>query len=347
MKFDGAGSVTLNGARVFFFKKGTSCPVIFRSLRSFAPAACAVLPSIPPPGPLHSSGTRSGTNPSTASAMSVSQEPRRISPSVITSKPNSICLFSASRIARSSAARSGSSGRLPAACAARACSSSGGRSRLPTCSARKGAGMSVISSCSKAGNFVQLREKHRNSIGGQEPRQERTARGRLSGGGKIKGRCGARPGAAMFTKSIHFSREFVEPDVQSRALLGGEFAEHHAHAEAGVGVDDRPGKLAGAAAVANDETNGSIFRKGIDRVDVAAAGAQFRDARAILHDAYDFRFGDKCETRSGTGQGVGRIAHVMYRSGDDEAEDASTHCNRGANMRRGGAEMSAKEPSVL
>ena len=46
------------------------------------PTACAVLPSDPPPGPFQSSITLCETKPSTASAMSVSQEPRRNSPSV-------------------------------------------------------------------------------------------------------------------------------------------------------------------------------------------------------------------------------------------------------------------------
>ncbi len=64
-----------------------------RALCNFAPTTFAVLPSEPPPGPFQSSITLSGTKPSTASAMSVSQEPRRSSPSLKMSRPSCHCLF--------------------------------------------------------------------------------------------------------------------------------------------------------------------------------------------------------------------------------------------------------------
>jgi len=76
------GSVILIGPGACAFRKPTSCAVSRRACRSRAPATWAVLPSVAAPGPRQSSMTRSGTNPSTASAMSVSHEPRRNSPSV-------------------------------------------------------------------------------------------------------------------------------------------------------------------------------------------------------------------------------------------------------------------------
>ena len=69
MKLDGAGTVTLNGPGACCCRNGSSWYVRLRTFRSRAPATWAVLASTPPPGPRHSSGTRSGTNPSTASAM--------------------------------------------------------------------------------------------------------------------------------------------------------------------------------------------------------------------------------------------------------------------------------------
>src|SRR5919197_2775904 len=69
---------------------------------------------------------------------SMCQEVRRNSPSVAERSPTSRCILTTSRIAASSTARSASSSMRPAACSSRAWSSSGGRSRLPTWSARNG-----------------------------------------------------------------------------------------------------------------------------------------------------------------------------------------------------------------
>src|SRR4028119_356487 len=66
------------------------------------------------------------------------QEARRNSPSVADWRPTSSCIPTTSRIAPSSAARSSSAVARPAAKSSRALRSSGGRSRLPTWSARKG-----------------------------------------------------------------------------------------------------------------------------------------------------------------------------------------------------------------
>src|SRR3954463_3740753 len=69
---------------------------------------------------------------------SMCQVARRNSPSVTDRNPTSSCMRTASSIAASSAALRPSSSSLPAACASRASCSSGGRSRLPTWSARNG-----------------------------------------------------------------------------------------------------------------------------------------------------------------------------------------------------------------
>src|SRR3954452_8462376 len=69
---------------------------------------------------------------------SMCQVARRNSPSVTDRNPTSSCMRTASSIAASSAALRPSSSSLPAACASRASCSSGGRSRLPTWSARYG-----------------------------------------------------------------------------------------------------------------------------------------------------------------------------------------------------------------
>jgi hypothetical protein len=85
-KFDGAGTVTLNGAGspgspgspgsdvASDFMSGTSWAVSIWRLRSVAPTIFAVVFSGPPPGPCHSSMTLSGMKPSTESAMPVSHE---------------------------------------------------------------------------------------------------------------------------------------------------------------------------------------------------------------------------------------------------------------------------------
>ena len=69
---------------------------------------------------------------------SMCQEARRNSPSVTDCSPASSCMRTTSRIASSSACARPASSSRPAACASRASSSSGGRSRLPTWSARNG-----------------------------------------------------------------------------------------------------------------------------------------------------------------------------------------------------------------
>src|SRR5690349_13055696 len=69
---------------------------------------------------------------------SMCQDVRRNSPSVAERSPTSACMATMSRIASSSAAFSCSAEMRPAAWSERACSSAGGRSRLPTWSARKG-----------------------------------------------------------------------------------------------------------------------------------------------------------------------------------------------------------------
>ena len=69
---------------------------------------------------------------------------RRNSPSVAERRPTSSCSLTASRIASSSTARSSSASIVSLAKSSRACSSAGGRSRLPTWSARNGG---VITGC--------------------------------------------------------------------------------------------------------------------------------------------------------------------------------------------------------
>src|SRR5438093_367200 len=71
---------------------------------------------------------------------SMCQEARRNSPSVAVRRPTSRCRATTSRIAASSASRRASASIAPEANASRASSSSGGRSRLPTWSARNGGG---------------------------------------------------------------------------------------------------------------------------------------------------------------------------------------------------------------
>src|ERR671915_327299 len=69
---------------------------------------------------------------------SMCQEARRNSPSVADWSPTFLCIRTTSRIASSSTARSRSAETCPAAKPSRASRSSGGRSRLPTWSARNG-----------------------------------------------------------------------------------------------------------------------------------------------------------------------------------------------------------------
>src|SRR5579875_952915 len=69
---------------------------------------------------------------------SMCHDVRRNSPSVTVCSPTSRCSSMTSRMAASSAARSASASMRPASKSARALMSSGGRSRLPTWSARKG-----------------------------------------------------------------------------------------------------------------------------------------------------------------------------------------------------------------
>ena len=80
---------------------------------------------------------------------SMCQDCRRISPSVASRRPTSSCIRTAARIASSSTARSSAAVIVPAAKRSRAVLTSGGRSRLPTWSARNGG-------LGRSGNLVLL-----------------------------------------------------------------------------------------------------------------------------------------------------------------------------------------------
>src|SRR3954470_22660161 len=71
---------------------------------------------------------------------SMCQEARRNSPSVAERSPASSCLRTTSRIASSSRPRSSAASIRPSLKSSRACSSCGGRRRLPTRSGREGGG---------------------------------------------------------------------------------------------------------------------------------------------------------------------------------------------------------------
>ena len=116
-----------------------------------------------------------------------------------------------------------------------------------------------------AEKLVQLFEKQRNSIGGKSQRQESHLPPFVEVIGFV-----AESGCIL---SVQFSREFIQPDVECGALLGGQPREHHAHAEAGVRVDDRPAEVASTATIANAEAHVRIFGKRVDGIDVAAARA--------------------------------------------------------------------------
>src|SRR5262245_24077675 len=73
------------------------------------------------------------------------QDERRNSPSVMPWRPTSSCIFTMPRMASSSTSRSSSSVSRPALCSARARVKAGGRSRLPTWSARNGGWFNGIS----------------------------------------------------------------------------------------------------------------------------------------------------------------------------------------------------------
>ena len=77
-------------------------------------------------------------NPSSASITPADHERRRNSPSVTAGMPISSWKATMPRIAASSAARNPAASSLPARRALTASSSSGGRTKLPTCSARNG-----------------------------------------------------------------------------------------------------------------------------------------------------------------------------------------------------------------
>ena len=83
-------------------------------------------------------GSRRPRRPASPPRKSKCHQARRNSPSVTAFSPTASCFFTTSRIARSSTARNSSAPMLPSARAARASFSSGGRSRLPTSSARNG-----------------------------------------------------------------------------------------------------------------------------------------------------------------------------------------------------------------
>src|SRR5882724_3157297 len=84
----------------------------------------------------------SSVTPSSCFTKSRCQKSRRYSPSVIPCRPMACCFATAPRMHSSSTAFSHSAGSFPALAFARAATSSGGRSRLPTWSARKGGFMS-------------------------------------------------------------------------------------------------------------------------------------------------------------------------------------------------------------
>jgi hypothetical protein len=67
---------------------------------------------------------------------------------------------------------------------------------------------------------------------------------------------------AALSRSVHLAGEFIEPDIECGALLGRQYSKHYAHSEAGMGIDDCSGKLAGAAAVADTDADRRVLREG-------------------------------------------------------------------------------------
>src|SRR3954467_14643559 len=84
---------------------------------------------------------------------SMCHEARRNSPSVAERSPTSSCLRTTSRMASSSTPRSSSASMSPALKSSRACNSCGGRSRLPTWSARNGGRVRAAMAGSSSGSL--------------------------------------------------------------------------------------------------------------------------------------------------------------------------------------------------
>src|SRR5215469_3064181 len=130
--------VILKGPGACSARKRASWAVSLLRGRSLPPTAMPGRVSFSTPlGLCHSNGAgEAATNPSTASTSPLMKSARRYSPSLKTSIPTCFCISSTSRMALSSTWRNCSAARLPCWYCSRASSSSGGRNRLPTWSAR-------------------------------------------------------------------------------------------------------------------------------------------------------------------------------------------------------------------
>src|SRR5215510_11352744 len=155
------GRVILMATVLFFFRNGSSCPVRGRVWLSFLLTIPVTLLTgaafISPAFQLLATESPM-SKPSTASVKSLMKFRRRSSPSVASSKPSSCCLARIRRMCRSSRLcnAAGSFADL-----LRASSSSAGRRKLPTWSARNDAGILLTSSESasyRISGDVSLRE---------------------------------------------------------------------------------------------------------------------------------------------------------------------------------------------
>ena len=166
---------------------------------------------------------------------SMCHEVRRNSPSVAACSPIRSCIATASRIAASSAARSAPTSISPAACAARARSRAGGRSRLPTWSARNGGSARERRRGRHGGKAshgpVDLRRHKRPSRTDPVPRARRTVRrgpGPRDVGARTAAGTGWRPPAAWSRLERHRHREAdTVDDAQLRHRITELVEEEH------------------------------------------------------------------------------------------------------------------------
>src|SRR6267378_4072620 len=208
--------------------------------------------------------------PSSRAMKSRCQKSRRYSPSVTTRRPSASCFATAARMYRPSTSLSSAAVRAPAFALLRASRSSGGRSRLPTWSARNG-GVVTISVEDHAAVDVE----------GLAGDIARAGRGEEDGeGGDVLRIVGTPERDRRVAPALHLlDRHALDP--RPRGYVGLRQRGHRGARAHGVDVDVVPGELLGGGTRQRDHAALAGGVDGVRGAGVALAG----DGRDVHDDA--------------------------------------------------------------
>src|SRR5258708_35215866 len=199
--------------------------------------------------------------PSSRAMKSRCQKSRRYSPSVTTRRPSDSCVATAARMHRSSTALSCAAVMAPALALLRASRSSGGRSRLPTWSARNGGVVTISVEDHAAVDVEGLAGDVARARRGEEDRE----------GGDVLRIVGTPERDRRVAPALHLlDRHALDPRPRRHVVLRQR--RHRGARAHGVDVDVGPGELLGGGTRQRDHAPlpGGLIRLRVPAVTLPA-----------------------------------------------------------------------------